>query len=89
MDLEDLLKRIGAALVGAAEGVGLTWLALAIIESEAEITFSQMARICWCVFGGFFGGVVCFCLPIASLFVFFALFLLLAGANARNSKKDR
>ena len=85
--MDDVLKRIGAGILGALEGVGVVAL-IAVISFAAEGTKGAVFSlpVGWSVFGGILGAVICFCYPVASVAIFIGLAFIVKTMGVRNNR---
>ena len=83
----DIMKRIGAGILGACEGVLIAIIILFVVfygnKTEGE-EFS--VSVGWCIFGGILGAVVCACYPPASLAIFIGLIFLIKTVGTRDRR---
>lgn len=84
----ETIKRIGAGILGAAEGVVIAIIVMFIVFSVNE-TEDQKFTITpgWCILGGVLGAFVCACYPPASLAIFVGLVILLKTMGTRDRRR--
>ena len=85
--MDDILKRVGAGILGALEGVGVvTLIALVVFAMEGTEGAVFSMPVGWSVLGGILGAVICFCYPIASVAIFIGLVFVIRAMCIRNDR---
>lgn len=84
----EIMKRIGAGILGAAEGVVIAIIVMFIVFSVNE-TEDQKFTINpgWCILGGVIGAFVCACYPPASIGIFIGLVILIKVMGTRDRRR--
>ena len=84
----ETMKRIGAGILGAMEGVLVVFIITAIMYAVNDSSGSliECISIGWCIAAGIIGAIICACYPSASLVVFVGLFLVIRVLFVRNRR---
>lgn len=81
----EIMKRIGAGILGSAEGVLIALLIMFVVFEVNDTEGEEFSvSVGWCVLGGILGAFVCACYPPASLAIFIGLVLLIRTVGTRN-----
>ena len=80
----DILKRIGAGILGAIEGILIAIIIMFVVFNlnNAEVEEFSVS-VGWCVLGGLIGTIICACYPPASLAIFIGLIFLIRAVGTR------
>ena len=83
--MDDLFKRVGSAILGALEGIGIVAIIALMVFAAGNtdgVVFSL--PVGWSVLGGILGAVICFCYPVASIAIFIGLGFIIKHVFIRN-----
>lgn len=84
----EIMKRIGAGILGAAEGVLIAIIVMFVIFSVNKTEGEDFSiSVGWCILGGVLGAFVCACYPPASLVIFVGLVILLKTMGTRDRRR--
>ena len=84
----EMMKRIGAGVLGAAEGVLIAIIVMFVIFSVNKTEGEEFSiSVGWCILGGVLGAFVCACYPPASLAIFIGLVILLKAMGTRDRRR--
>ena len=76
--MDDIFKRVGAAIFGALEGIGIVAIIALMVFAAGNTDGAVFSLpVGWSVLGGILGAVICFCYPVASIAIFIGLGLMI------------
>lgn len=85
----EVMKKIGAGLLGAFEGVIIAILIMALVFSAGDNKEEEFSiNVWWCIVGGVLGAFICACYPPAAPAIFIGLGIVLATIFTRKSKSE-
>lgn len=84
----DTMKRIGAGILGALEGVLVVFIitAIMLVVNDNPGSLMENVSVVWCVIAGIIGAIICVCYPAASLAIFIGLVLIIRVIFVRDRR---
>jgi len=84
----DIMKRIGAGILGALEGVLVVFIitAIMLVVNDSAASLLESVSVVWCVIAGIIGAIICACYPAASLAIFIGLVIIIRVLFVRDSR---
>lgn len=84
----DTMKRIGAGILGALEGVLVVFIitAIMLVVNDNPGSLMENVSVVWCVIAGILGAIICACYPAASLAIFVGLVIIIRVLFVRDRR---